>query len=213
MVKIEGVVAVEPGILSSQIFYLNGMQIYCNKKNFPSLKLGDLLEITGEISEASGEKRIKIKNKDDIKILQRQSPLSPKEIIIGELDESLKGFLVTIKGQLIEKSGANLYLDDGNEEIKIYLKALTGIKIPAELTEGDYLEITGFASEAKSGWQILPRYQNDLIVTKKLDSQEYLPGSINSAVKSQGQSAIKYLILTIIALVVIILGLLFRKKD
>lgn len=213
LVKVEGMVAVEPGILSSQIFYLNGMQIYCNKKDFPNLKIGGLVEVTGEISEASGEKRIKIKNKDNIKILQRQSPLSPKEIIIGELDESLKGFLVKVKGQLIEKSGANLYLDDGNEEIKIYLKALTGIKIPAELIEGDYLEVTGFVSEAKSGWQILPRYQNDLIVTKKLDSQEYLPGSINSAVKSQGQSATKYLILTIIALVVIIIGLLFRKKE
>ncbi|TSC95447.1 MAG: Nucleic acid binding OB-fold tRNA/helicase-type [Parcubacteria group bacterium Athens1014_10] len=213
LVETQGIVAVEPGILGSQIFYLDGgAQIYCYKKDFPDLKLGDLIKVKGEISQSQAEKRIKIKTQNDIIILERGEPPLVKEVAIEEIGEELKGCLVKINGQLIEKTGDNLYLDNGNEEIKVYIKKSTGIKIPQEIKEGDYLEVSGIVNEIKSEWRLLPRYQNDIIITKRIELQEYLPAGIANIPKIQNQIATKYIILTITALAIIIAGFVFKSK-
>ncbi len=54
-----GIVAAEPGRLGSQFFYIvdesgNGVQVYSNKKDFPELKIGDFIEVGGEISKING---------------------------------------------------------------------------------------------------------------------------------------------------------------
>ncbi|MEK7097789.1 MAG: hypothetical protein AAB906_03000, partial [Patescibacteria group bacterium] len=54
-----GIVAAEPGRFGSQFFYIvyesgNGVQVYSNKKDFPELKIGDFIEVGGEISKING---------------------------------------------------------------------------------------------------------------------------------------------------------------
>lgn len=213
LVKVQGVVAVEPKLLGTQIFYLNGLQIYCYKKDFPDLKPGDLIEVNGELSEISNEKRIKIKNKDNIKILKHgEAPLA-QEIKISSIDEEQIGYLNKITGLLTDKTSAKLFLDDGTDEIEVPIKESTAIKIPAELIEGDTLEISGIIRETKSGYQILPRYQNDIILTKKVNSSEYLTGGINNSPIIKNQNARKYLLLSFFALVIIAAILILKKKK
>ena len=56
LVTVTGTVAVEPGVLGTQFFYIinnvAGVQVYMYSKDFPKLGIGDVIEITGEIAES-----------------------------------------------------------------------------------------------------------------------------------------------------------------
>lgn len=169
-VRVRGVVSVTPGIISKSYFYVQddtaGIQIYCYYKRFPNLKLGDFIEVTGEISESFGEKRIKIVNASDIIILGSRAPPAPKSVKIKNI-ANFEGMLVRVRGTVIKTSGNTFYIDDGTGEIKIVIQKLIGIKKP-RLKKGDIVEIVGIVSKTKTGYRILPRYQKDfrLVWTK-----------------------------------------------
>ena len=174
-IKVKGYVTVEPGILGSQIFYIAneeacpGIQIYMYKKDFPQLKLGDFVEVSGTLSESSGEKRIKVTEKSNIKILENKEPLTPLSIQLSEVEESLEGCLVKVVGEITEKSGSNWYLDDETGELKIYFKSSLNFTKP-KVEVGDQVEAVGIVSQTKSGFSLLPRYESDLkIKTTNLD--------------------------------------------
>ncbi len=162
-VRTRGVVAVEPGKLGSQIFYLagSGIQVYSYKKDFPALTVGDLVEVTGELSEAGGERRIKIASAADIRFLEKQECPPPHQMEAAEVGESCEGFLVSISGEVVEVSGNNIYLDDGSDEVRIYINKNTGIST-AGIKPGHILTATGIVSETKTGYRVLPRSQEDL---------------------------------------------------
>lgn len=224
LVKTQGVVSVEPGILGSQIFYLSGsgIQIYSYKKDFPDLKIGDKVEVIGELAEYKGETRIKIFSRDEIKILKNGIPLQPLEVRTGEIDEDLEGNLVLVKGQLIESRTNYFYLDDGSGEIKVYLKNTTGIKKP-KMKEGDWLKVVGIVSQYGEEYRLLPRYQTDLEVIKEITnldkfqiatfSSETKPffQKINPFSKIEQSEKIKYLSLTALTLLIILAGLIIKR--
>lgn len=208
----QGVVSVVPGILGKQIFYLSGsgIQIYMFNKNFPEIREGDLVKVSGTISEAAGERRIKIKNKEDIVVLEHQEPPLAAELAITEIDEEKIGELVVVGGDLTQKTSSGFYLDDGEEEIYVYLKSGTGIN-KKELAEGDRLKVTGIVNQTKSGLRLLPRYQTDIVKTGQVLGEST---EANLITENQNNSAssnlVKYLIATIGALVLIIIGLGYR---
>lgn len=214
LVKTKGVVSVEPGILGSQFFYLagSGIQVYCHKKDFLNIKIGDFIEVDGEISESSNEKRIKIKSKENLKILKRGQSVSPEKVKIKEIGEELRSSLIKVEGHLIEKTGDNLYIDDGSGEIEVYIKESTGIKISDEMKEGDYMEITGILRKTKNGYQILPRRQEDITIIKRVDSLKYLAGGVVDISKIKNQNPMKYLFIIIAVLAIISINFIFRKK-
>lgn len=223
LVKVKGVVSVEPGVLGSQIFYLagSGIQVYSYQKNFPNLKVGDYLEVVGELAEYKGELRIKVSSKEDIKVLETKPAPQPKEVKTGEIDEDLEGSLVMITGEVIEKQSNYLYLDDGSGEVKVYFKKTTGIKRP-ELKEGDWVKVVGIVSQYGEEYRLLPRYQNDIEIIKKptetdkfqaagaLSETKSLFEKINSFSKSE---KIKYLSLSALTLLIILIGLLIKRKN
>ncbi len=217
LIKIRGVVSVEPGILGEQIFYLSGsgIQIYFYKKDFPNLKLGDRIEVIGELAEHKGEKRIKIVLKEDIKILNHRVSIQPKETKTGGVDENSEGNLVVVKGQLVESKTNYFYLDDGSGEIKIYFKKTTNLKKP-ELKQGEWLKIIGIVSQDGQEYRILPRYQSDIEIIKK----EKNNNSSITAILSDNLSGtttpslkIKLLFLFGIALLSVLVWFLIKKKK
>ncbi len=210
-VKTRGVVSVVPGILGKQIFYLagSGIQIYMYSKNFPELRVGDYIEVIGEISEAGGERRIKIKEKSDIKILEHEAPPVPHKANIGEIGENTEGYLISISGEVIERRGSSIYIDDGSDEIKVYIKTATGID-KSNFNEGDIVEITGIVSQTKSGYRLLPRSTEDVKITgnnlKKPSEKIMLQKT------SREQTYIKYLSASTMALTIILGGLMMRMR-
>lgn len=166
-VRITGQVIVEPGVLGSQIFYIAdpeacpGIQIYMYSKNFPELKLGDLVQVAGVLSESGGEKRVKVSAKENIKILESKDAPAPTPIKLSEVEEGLEGCLVSAAGELTEKSGSNLYFADDDGELKIYFKSTLSFPKP-KIDIGDKIETVGIVSQTKTGFRLLPRYETDL---------------------------------------------------
>ncbi|PIY78521.1 MAG: hypothetical protein COY82_02055, partial [Parcubacteria group bacterium CG_4_10_14_0_8_um_filter_35_7] len=179
---------------------------------------------------AEGEARIKIKDKNDIKILGHKDPPKGHPVKIGQIGEELEGSLVSLEGEVIEKRGNSFYIDDGSDEVRIYIKSSTNIG-KLELKEGDRVKIQGILSEIKSGYRILPRYKSDIekIGDEKLKSlgisgnsqmggaqaQAKEPRGISRWQISQGNTrkdVIKYLSLTLGALTIILIGLFIKSK-
>ncbi|MDD5291175.1 MAG: lamin tail domain-containing protein [Patescibacteria group bacterium] len=172
LVKVEGTVAVLPGILGAQYFYIvgsPGVQVYNYNKDFPDLKIGDYIEVSGEVSVSSGEKRIKTKQKDDMKIIENRQAPQPAELPVEKITEDWVGGLVSITGEVTDRKSSTVYLDDGTDEIRVYIKEATGIKA-GEIKEGETLAIAGIVSRTESGLRVMPRSPDD-IIKKDAESQ------------------------------------------
>ena len=175
LVKVAGIVAVKPGILGSQYFYIvgsAGIQIYNYKKDFPALKVGDYIEVQGELSVSSGELRLKTKTADDFKIIKHGEPPSASKANCEQVDEKYVGRLITVTGEVVERKSSIVYLDDGTNEVIVYLKTTTGIK-PKSIKEGEIITVTGLVGRTKSGIRIMPRSIDDII---KKDPQSHSDG-------------------------------------
>lgn len=191
-----GTVSAEPGILGANIFYLAGsglpatlrvamqagIQVYCYKKDFPPLLPGDIIEVTGELAESGGERRIKITDRSAIKIIGRGDPPAPHEIATSEVGEDYEGSLVSAKGQLLEIKGRYLYLDDGSGETAIYLKP--SIK-DLELKTSGRLIVTGIVTQTAAGYRLLPRYSSDIVIEKSTSSDDAFPLSSTRNIPSE----------------------------
>jgi len=178
-VSLTGRVAVVPGILGAQIFYLagSGIQVYSNKKQFPDLQEGMTVKVNGTLSEVAGEKRLKTATAGDITIIDSTSgAIEPHQVAIGEIDEEYEGWLIKTTGTILEIKGSTLTIADGDSEIEVSIKPATGINVK-ELYEGDLISITGIVSQTASGYRILPRGVADIKVSSSsvLGVQEQAP--------------------------------------
>jgi hypothetical protein len=173
-VKVSGTVAVLPNIYGSQYFYVanntNGVQIYMNSKKFPQLRVGDVVEVSGEISEPYGEKRVKVKNTMDIKIVGHQDDVTPAEFTTTDLGESVGAF-VKIKGEVTDIKSTYLYIDDGEGEVKVVFKRGANVT-KGSLQIGDLVEVSGIVGQSSSGIQLMPRSQKDILKTGHIVADE-----------------------------------------
>ncbi|MFH1564486.1 MAG: lamin tail domain-containing protein [bacterium] len=244
-VKTRGIVSVLPGVLGSQVFYISGVavggalnppptppnpplrkggiscggiQVYSYKKDFPELSIGDEVEVIGVLSQSGGEDRLKISQKDDIKILGNVGYVPPLKITTDEIGKEIEGGFVLVEGEIVEITGSSIFIDDGSGEVKIYLKESSGVK-KSDLKEGDVVSVAGIVSQTSSGFRLLPRSQDDI---KKVDvlGVEFAEGAVgeNSSeiiIEPRNSDWLKYVTAGLGA-VVLILGVVvlrMRKGD
>ena len=176
-VTVTGVVTTLPGALSSQYFYIQdgtgGIQIYCYGKTFPTLTLGDLISVTGELSQTNNERRIKISGAEKIVILNHTEPVVPEEIAISEIGEEAEGTYIKTAGIVTETSGDTFHISDGQSEIKVVINKSTKIDKP-KMKKGDQVEVAGIVSQYKDEYRILPIDQDDVRIVA---SKDQLPRS------------------------------------
>lgn len=158
-----GIISTPPGVLGEKIMYLagSGIQVYLGSGQWPELKLGDQVSVTGELSSVQGEARLKVSQAGDISKQKSTAPPEPHQIATGEIDESWEGSLVIIQGKVTETSGDTFYVDDDSGEVKVVIKSSTNIKKP-KMKKGDEVTITGVVSRTNAGYRILPRFQEDV---------------------------------------------------
>ena len=185
LVIVNGVVAVKPGILGSQYFYIvgsPGVQIYNYKKDFPNLRIGDYIEVSGEVAISGEEMRIKTKLQEDIKIIEHREEPEAKIITSEAVNENAVGQLIKITGEVVERKGSSIYFDDGVGEVLVYIKSGIGVSAKSIEEGGNYV-ITGIVSHAKSGVRIMPRAKDD-IIKKDAESgkeKQKMPGQISDS--------------------------------
>lgn len=179
----EGLVSVVPGVLGQQYFYVagSGAQVYMYSKAFPELERGTRVRITGELSQSQGETRIKTSETSDIAVLGQDNAPTPHTIDATELGENTEGWLVELAGTVTEKSSGEFMLADDTGEIRVVIKSSTNIDTTPSV--GDSMTVTGVVSETSSGFRLLPRDQEDLVVEAVEDeaADEPLAGGILSS--------------------------------
>lgn len=173
-------VLVLPGVLGKRYFYINGAQIYSHFKEFPDLKVGDKVEVVGEISKAHNEKRIKTDSKNDIKVLNK-GKVNPLFFNLKDINKNLIGYLLQTKGQIIEKEGNRLFLIGSDKKAReqiVYLKPYTKID-QNRFKLGDKLKVIGILSKYGNRLELLPRSQDDIRVLERenIQNQGLTPGS------------------------------------
>ena len=214
-VTVEGVVSVLPGILGVNIFYLagSGLQIYCYKKDFPDLKVGEKVRVSGILSEAYGEKRLKINNQADVKKIGLDFAPIPEKISLDDLSEENIGSLIEVTGEVTAIKKDLFYLDDGVGEIRVVIKSGTKINLDElGVAIGDQLRVVGILSLTLSGERLLPRGSEDF---KKMA----VLGAETNKVKEEGWNNVfkgweKYvLVLFLVMIVFLEIKLWLLKKD
>lgn len=168
LVQATGTVSALPGVLGSQTLYLagSGIQVYMYKKDFPNLRLGDHVRVTGVITQADGERRIKLSTRGDIVVTGSGPAPSPHQISLDAVADDIVGSLVRVRGTVIERRGATVVIAEGSDEVTIYFKATTAISSDA-VDEGDVIEVTGILSRSGDAYRILPRSRDDIVLIQR----------------------------------------------
>jgi hypothetical protein len=206
-IKTKGIVSVEPGVFKDNIFYLSGsgVKVKLNFKEIPEIKLGDELEILGEVFEEEGEKGIEVISSNDIKILEHKSPPIPKKLNIEEINENFLSSLIEIKGKITEIKDNFLWLKGDKKEILIFL--MEEIKNNKKLNKGDTIKVAGILRKISNQFIIFPRKIDDIELVEKPNLKSSLEESIY-------QKNIKLILIGILILLVIgAFVFLFIKKK
>lgn len=212
--SVRGVVTALPGTLGSQFFYIAdgqaGLQIYQYKKDFPELKIGDEIEARGAISLSGNIKRLRLANKKVVDILSTKNAANPLFVELGELDEAQTGNLIKIKGEVTEIKSNFMYVDDGTAEAVVYFKRGSAID-RKKILEGEKVEVTGILEQAKTGLQLWPRSQGDIVSLGP--SEDLLKKQQLAAGVKESDTAEKYLTATAGGLTTLLLGFLVRVRG
>ncbi|MCD4693852.1 lamin tail domain-containing protein [bacterium] len=190
-----GKVAVEPGVLASQYFYIvgsPGIQVYNYFKDFPDLKVGDYIQVKGEITVSRGEMRIKTKINEDVVIIESQSEPIPINLKCSQIGEEHVGSLVSLEGVITERKSNKFYLDDDTDEVLVYVQEGTGIDIKI-LNEGNAIKLTGIVNNYDGLIRLMPRSLDDVGISK--DGSDQNINTEKSEARVLGEKASSSLIL------------------
>ncbi len=166
-VAIKGIITAPPELLGKGISYIQdetgGIQLYLSKEAYPSLKVGDEVQVVGTRSSAGGEERLKIESAKNITYLNARALPEATHILSGKIDETAEGQLIEIQATVTRSSGSTFYVDDGSGETRIVIQESTGIDKP-ETRKGTLVRAQGIVSQTRSGYRILPRFIEDIVV-------------------------------------------------
>ncbi len=222
-VRVQGVVSVHPGILGKTVMYIagSGVQIYSQSKSFPALTEGDMVRVEGKISQSAGETRITIPDAGALQKIGSGTPPQPHAAETGDINESLEGNLVSIAGDVMEVKWPNIFIDDGTEEARVYVKKTTGIA-NMKLKVGEHLAVTGVVSQTQAGYRVLPRFATDVVRSAAskdaaMDMSDPAKETTKIGARNPFGDALKYIIATAVGGVVLVLGLglqyVLKKKP
>ena len=167
--KLRGQVLVLPGVFGSQYFYLllatdsPAVKIYNYYKNFPALKIGDLVSVSGVIGGSAADKYLKTKSAADIKIISAGTLPAPEKIMAADFIADNLDKFARAEGEVESKSGSQITLFDGSADFKVYLKASANLSA-SSLKAGAKVTATGLLTSVSGGLAIMPRAQTDLAI-------------------------------------------------
>lgn len=231
LLKINAIVVTPPGLFGTQWFYAmplddsdkstnTAIQIYNNKKEFPTLKIGDLIEAQGELYAITDDMRLKTKALEDITVIEHDNILIEKPIAISNLNKNLANELISVSGRVIKQQGNNIILSDGTKELLVELKPNTKIRAKDFTPDNNY-QITGLLKQAGDQLKLWPRYSDDIILLdnkqvlgEKIESSSTAPtATINFISNKNKEKTLEYLLITALGLIIGLSVLLFKLKK
>jgi len=189
IVTIEAVATCEGTLFSATglSFYVQdeteGINVYAYDSASPgAIDPGDLWRITGEIKQYNGLVEISPDSPSDFEYLGHPGIPSPLQMVRNQsVSESLEGLLLALGNQALSQwvsvasapssagGGYNFEVWNGSAAVSVRISETTTISVSSIVT-GTRLFITGLGGQYDSeppytsGYQILPRYQSDLLI-------------------------------------------------
>lgn len=168
-ITIQGVVTAAPGSISESYFYLqdesSGIQVYSYYKDFPLLKTGDHIKVSGELSTVSNERRLKIQNQDDIEILEAGRLFNPISIDIADISEEYEGRVISVEGEVVDPSGSQFLLNRKDRAVKVIIKNREIVNKP-DLKKEMTVSVAGVVSQYRDDYRILPFSNENVKIIK-----------------------------------------------
>ncbi len=200
-------ILIPPREIAKSYFYVGdrtgSIQIKIKKRSLkiPDTKKYDKIFIKGKVFIENSEVKISPQNIEVISKEDKKFTPLQYTIKISDIDLSDLGNLVSIAGEVTKSTKSYLYLDDGSEEIKIYLAKHIKNK---NFKTGDNLKITGFLSKTVSGLRLIP-LSDDAINYEK--PKKVLGAKTQKIIKEKKQNY--YFI--IIFVIILISGIIIKQ--
>lgn len=204
---VEGIVAVSPGVLGKQIFYIlkedGVLQIYKHDGDFPELEVGDRVSITGSYTENRGEKRLKVSSENMITVTGWDVLMDPERTDIASLSMSEHGPIITVSGVVASRTGKKVLLEDSGSQLTIRVAEGTGIDA-AVFARGAHVEVTGLLIETKDAVTLLPRSSEDVSVIPTFIAESTISTPTGKESRAASDKSIAFFItlLTILGLAI-----------
>lgn len=220
-VTVSGVVSVEPGVVSESYFYIagSGIQVWNSNKVFPALHRGDRIRIAGTLKKNGEDRAIRVTDPGAIHIIASGDDPAPYDVAIQEIGEKNEGWLVRVTGEVQKVQWPNIYLGDEQSQVRVYIARTTAIP-HLTIEKGETITVQGIVSQTKTGYRILPRDINDIVLQKKEgDTGVEEEKSLENMPEKQADTRnplFQYLLAGLMALAVIVGGLILerlRKKT
>jgi hypothetical protein len=198
------------------------LEVYSYYKNFPELKVGDLVTVSGEISQSTDLPRLKIKTAEQIVASGVNIAFDKAEAIMADnIDQDFLGQFVTVQGVVTKKSGKNIYIA-GDLEDEAKVRAYADFPLgDLEIKKGLEIIVSGILTSTDSGFKLLPLSLADIFVAQEVLGDKIASSgegidfvtSTNEVLNSNRKIKIKnILFFSLGALFLIVAGYFIKKK-
>jgi hypothetical protein len=221
LIKTKGAVSVTPGIFSKNTIFLSGsgLEVVLENGSWPEMELGNIVELTGKVSQSYGQKRVRVENPNDLSIIDSENEPMALSLEISDVGEDYESYLVKITGTISELSSSSMIVaDEENNQAEVYIKR--GPKISLKDYEvGQKVSISGVIIQNKDKYQILPRFTEDILIIKAppaVSTSAGSEGSVTASVLpniSNKASRANNQLIALIALLLVALGIALRIKT
>lgn len=148
-----------PGTFGNQLAYLNGLELYFHSADWPVMNIGDVIEVTGVVSSANGNRRVKISSSESIAIIGSEA-FTPVDVSRANFTDLPHGSLVTLHGVLDGREGDVALITQDGDTYRVSLPA--GATFPLG---GTSISMTGILRRDKNGTTIAARSEEDFVVS------------------------------------------------
>ena len=155
-----------------------GVQVF-GYLNYSRLNLseGDVVKVRGTIDQYNGETELKVSSLEYITVIGHGENVSPKNVTGADFSnwtymEKMEGTLVRINGTVSDvytgTSFVKITVDNDNTSMVVFVRNSWGINT-TNISKGDNITVVGIVgqydstSPYTSGYEVFPRYQNDII--------------------------------------------------
>ena len=171
LVNVEGVVTVPDGLFDAGFAMQDGTAgIYVfHPDGFPQeLTLNAVVQVSGVITQVNGLLQIVPGDPtSDVVVTGESPPLPPLEVSTGNIGEGTEGWLVVVRGTVVDRDGDTFTVDDGSGPAVVFISPATGIDISG-VAVGQTITVVGFSGQFdpdppfEEGYRIQPRFQEDV---------------------------------------------------
>lgn len=158
-VRYTGTVIALPGTFGSQVMLLDGAAVYFYHADWPTLTLGDMVTVEGEVSTARGERRIKVASAAAI-VVTGHVDIAVTDV--QAIDAASNAQLVRIDGIVRTREGDVLTVILGDSTVRVIASAQSGIRWST--LAGNHVTIVGVVRHLDGEYILMPRSMDDITV-------------------------------------------------